>query len=418
MPRLLLVTALTVATVAASARPARTRMPDVEPFLVEGRLDSGHEALSGHLDDHPDAARARYALGVVEVLQAVEQLAQSLHRYGLRPQVKNLPFVRLPVPKNPDAEELTYARFRSVLETFVADLERAAETLSAAHDAAALELPWGSFHPGMKLDIPVGRIRLDLDASGSAEEEALWRLFTTVAWRAAKLSDREKAFRIGLDSADVHWLIGYTHLLRALAEAWLAHDTEAFFEQTAPMFFAGAPESGLQGSSGRSGRFDPDRLADAIAAIHLVQFEPAEPRRLSRAREHLLAMIEQSRRCWEAARAETDDDREWIPNAEQTSLTPLEVNEARIRDWHRFLEEAEAALRGEKLLPHWRVRDGRGIDLKRVFEEPRTLDLVMWVHGRAALPYLEDGPVITADAARSLAGSFQGRFLAFAVWFQ
>jgi len=82
------------------------------------------------------------------------------------------------------------------------------------------------------------------------------------------------------------------------------------------------------------------------------------------------------------------------------------------------LDEAEAVLNGQKLLPHWRVKDGRGINLKEVFEEPSTFDLVLWVHGAAALPYLEKGPLVTQETARSLSGAFQGRFLAFAVWFQ
>jgi hypothetical protein len=62
--------------------------------------------------------------------------------------------------------------------------------------------------------------------------------------------------------------------------------------------------------------------------------------------------------------------------------------------------------------------DGRGINLKRVFEEPRTFDLVLWAHGVAAIPYLEEGELVTRETARSLSGAFQGRFLACAVWFQ
>ena len=227
-------------------------------------------------------------------------------------------------------------------------------------------------------------IRLDLDGDGVAkQEETFWRVFTTVAWRAAKLSNKQREFPIGFDAADVHWMIGYTHLLRAMIEAWLAHDTQDFYNQTAHFFFAGAesPYGNLSSRWDNRG-FNVDQIADAVAAIHLVHFQPAAPERLSRAREHLLAMIHESRRCWELALAETDDDREWIPNARQTSLTPLTVDARRIAAWKQFLDEAEAVLQGKKLLPHWRVRDGRGINLKRVFEEPRTFDLVLWAAWR------------------------------------
>jgi hypothetical protein len=380
----------------------------VERYLREGRLAEGEETLMAYVKEHPSDAQARYGLGVFQLLRAVENLSQNLYQYGLKPNPSRLPFVRLPVPANPNPEQLNYEKWRAVLQQFNDDLDRAAVALAQVNNR------------DVKLRLPVGMIRLDLDGDGEAgEQETFWRVFTTVAWRAAKLSDEQKEFPIGFDAADVHWMIGYTHLLRAMVEAWLAHDTEDFFNQTAHFFFAGAESPyGTLGSGQDNQGFNVDQIADAIAAIHLVHFRPADPQRLRRAREHLLAMISQSRRCWDHALAETDDDREWIPNARQTSLTPLTVDEQRIAAWKRFLDEAEAVLEGEKLLPHWRVKDGRGINLKRVFEQPRTFDLVLWAHGAAAVPYLEEGQLVTPETARSLNGAFQGRFLAFAVWFQ
>jgi len=386
----------------------RSSPPLVESYLVEGRLAEAATALTAHMKEDPTDAQAQYGLGVVRLLQAVEGLAQNLHRYGLKSTSPQLPFVRLPVPQNPNPEKLTYEKWRGILQQFNDDLDRAAAVLAEVKD------------PDVKLCLPVGMIRLDLDGDGTAgQDETFWKVFTRVAWRAAKLSNEQKRFPIGFDAADVHWMIGYTHLLRAMVEAWLAYDTEGFFGQTAHFFFAGVelPYEGLGVGKSDQG-FDINQIADAVAAIHLVHFQLADSQRLSRAREHLLAMIDQSRLCWENALAEKDDDREWIPNANQTSLTPLTVNEERIAAWKRFLDEAEAVLEGDKLLPHWRVKDGRGINLKRVFEEPRTFDLVLWAHGAAALPYLEEGELVTRETARSLSGAFQGRFLAFAVWFQ
>ncbi len=380
----------------------------VEKYLKEGRVAEGAQALAARTDEHPSDGQARYGLGVLRLLQAVENLAQNLYVYGLKPNSPQLPFVRLPVPANAKPEQLDYEKWRAVLQQFYDDLDRAASALTQVND------------PDVRLRLPVGSIRLDLDGDGiTGDNETFWKVFTTVAWRAAKLSDEQKEFRVGFDAADVHWMIGYTHLLRAMIEAWLAHDTEDFYDQTAHFFFSGAGSPyGTLGSRQDNRGFNVDEIADAIAAIHLVHFRVADPQRMSRARGHLLAMVEQSRQCWECALAETDDDREWIPNAQQTSLTPLTVDEQRIVAWKQFLDEAEAVLQGRKLLPHWRVRDGRGINLKRVFEEPRTFDLVLWAHGAAAVPFLEEGQLVTAETARSLNGAFQGRFLAFAVWFQ
>jgi hypothetical protein len=122
-----------------------------------------------------------------------------------------------------------------------------------------------------------------------------------------------------------------------------------------------------------------------------------------------------SRQSWQEIEAETDDDREWIPNARQTSpFQTLQVDTARIAAWYQVLDEAEAVLDGKKLIPHWRF--GQGINLRRVFEDPRPFDLVLWITGPAALPYLEDGPVITPEEWARIMEAFEGRFGLFALW--
>lgn len=385
---------------------AATAAEEVEPFLTQGNLSAGREAMQNRIAANADDAEAQYSVGVIDVLQAVENLAQNLHRYGLKPNSQALPFVRLPVPNNPNPETLTYEKWRGVLEQFISDLEIAEKSLAEVDDDQ------------VKLKLPVGLIRLDLNGDDkSSEEETFWQVFTSVAWRAAKLDNEQQRFEIGFDKADVHWMIGYTRLLRAMAKAWLAYDTEDFFNQTAPYFFSGVSSPVVQLDS-EDTSFDMDSIADAIAAIHLMHFAVAEPDLMASAREDLLTMIAQSRLVWKHAISETDDDREWIPNAKQTSLTPLKVNQEIIDGWAQFLDEAEDVLQGEKLLGHWRVAGDRGINLKRVFTEPREFDLVMWVHGAAAIPYLEDGPIVSEETARTLTTTFQGRFVVFAIWFQ
>lgn len=133
-------------------------------------------------------------------------------------------------------------------------------------------------------------------------------------------------------------------------------------------------------------------------------------------RTHLKQTIELSRESWLAIEAETDDDREWIPNPNQTNpfAGVLPVDAERIAAWHEVLIEAEAILDGEKLIPHWRFE--QGVNLRRIFEEPRPFDLVLWITGLAALPYLEDGPVTTPDDWDRLTRAFEGNFGLFAIW--
>jgi len=82
-----------------------------------------------------------------------------------------------------------------------------------------------------------------------------------------------------------------------------------------------------------------------------------------------------------------------------------------------FLDEADEILAGRKLIPFWRDAGGRGVNLRRVFVEPREFDLVLWVQGTAAIPYLEAGELTTPEVWQRLQRIFQGEFLGFAIWF-
>jgi len=216
----------------------------------------------------------------------------------------------------------------------------------------------------------------------------------------------------------VHWLRGYCHLLSAFCDFMLAHDMQELVESTAHVVFpkVESPHTHLAWPDDKlPWHFE---IADAIAAIHLCRFDVIEPQRLESAHAHLLAVVEQSRLSWKAIQAETDDQREWVPNPQQSGVIPgVGVTQEMIDGWHVFLDEFEAILQGEKLLPHWRVKDGRGINLKRVFMDPQQFDLVLWAQGSAATPYLEEGERTQPETWDRLNRVFRGEFIGFAIWF-
>ena len=72
-------------------------------------------------------------------------------------------------------------------------------------------------------------------------------------------------------------------------------------------------------------------------------------------------------------------------------------------------------LDGKKLVPHWRFK--RGLNLRRVFEEPSPFDFVLWITGPAALPYLEDGPSETGENWRRITEAFENSFSVYMAWF-
>ena len=122
-----------------------------------------------------------------------------------------------------------------------------------------------------------------------------------------------------------------------------------------------------------------------------------------------------SRQDFDAINAETDDDREWVPGPRQTGATGTPVTAEQIAAWHKVLDEFDALLDGTKLMPHWRMK--QGINIRRVFEEPQPFDLVLWITGPAALPYLEDGPVLTGEEWDRITSAFEGSFGSYAIWF-
>jgi hypothetical protein len=384
--------------------------PLIESFLKTGEFDSGEEILSARLDRLPDDDQTRFGLATIQLMGGLETLMQSLYRYGLRDDTfaSFLPILRLPVPSNPDPEVLTYAASRQVLQTWLDDLETVRQTL-APIEADQVKLP-----------LRLGLIRLDINADGTATEaESFANVFAAVTGTEIPAAAAEN-FVITFDRGDVLWLRAYTHLLSAMVEFILAHDTQLLFEAGAHLFFQKieTPHAFLLEGKGIVDDFGGFEFVDYIAILHLMRFEPIEPERLERAHQHLLETVKLSRQSWQLISAETDDDHEWLPNPDQTGVIPdAEITQEMIDTWLLFLSEAEIILKGEKLIPFWRSDDRRGINLKRVFLEPSTFDPVLWVQGTAATPYLERGKLTDADVWQQLSQVFGWQFVGFAIWF-
>jgi hypothetical protein len=395
--------------VATSAR-AQTAAEAVDRYLSTASVAEGVEALSAEVDAHPDDAERRLALGFLQFAAAIEGLGQSWYRYGLRSRsdfARMMPFLRIPVPDNPEPEPIAYEDGRAVLEDMLADLERAEATLAAIGDGE------------VALDIHPGRGYLDFNGDGEAQEdEALWRILAAVNRGSGLDADTAAQFRIRLDAADVHWLRGYSHLLSALLEFYLSHDGKRLFDRTAHLYFerpdtpfpflAELPVDGGMTSM----------VFDAIALIHLIDLPVVEPDRRSNAVAHLEAVIAQSRQSWQAIGKETDDEREWVPGPHQTGVIPgAEVTETMVERWLAFLDESESILAGDTLVPFWRGQQPIGINLRRALLESERFDLVLWVQGSGAAPFFEDGPITEPAFWRALRQAFNGQFIGFALWF-
>jgi hypothetical protein len=389
------------------AQPVRAiEVSSFEPLLVAGKWSAAETQLTAAVAADAKDENARFALGTVQALQAFEGLVQGLYRYGLDPEWRtSLPMIRLPIPENPNPTPLTNDDFRKLVSDFAAQLAKAEQTLAPIKS------------PDVKLPLAIGTYRIDVNADGTADEsESFWGIFGATI--GAPIGEEDaRGFVIAFDAGDVHWLRGYCHLLQAFCDFFLAHDTQNLHDRTAQFFFPAAKVKYPVVLS--KGDDWWDSIADGIAFIHMIQLPVSDAERMKSSHAHLLEVVAQSRLSWAAIKAETDDDREWIPNSEQENcaLPGVTISREMIGEWHAVLDEAEAILQGEKLIPYWRPGDNRDLNLKRVFFEPQTFDLVLWIQGSAAVPYLEEGPSTSPVMWNRVQRVFGGQLGMFAVWF-
>jgi hypothetical protein len=381
----------------------------VAKYLHAAQLPEGEKALAEELRRNPTDDRTRFGLGVVQFLRAVEHLGQSFYRHGLRSnqgRELNVPLLRLPVPANPTPEKLTYPAFRRILQDWVADLSRAEETLAGVRD------------DDVKLPLRLGLIRLDF--GGKDVPRTYLRVLVNQYVGGGRLPEGS-ALPVVFDRGDVAWLRGYCHLLMAMGEIALAHDGEELFDSCAHLFFANVETRQPLLTEGEALAPFPApgglQLLDFVALAHSVHLPVREPERLKTALGHLEQMIALGKESWRFILAETDDDHEWIPNPGQRGALGIRVSREMADSWLGFLDEAEAILAGKRLIPFWRGGERRGVNLRRVFTEPRTFDLVLWVQGTAATPYLEEGELTRPEVWDRLQRVFGGNFIGFALWF-
>ena len=198
----------------------------------------------------------------------------------------------------------------------------------------------------------------------------------------------------------------------------LARDWHLAFDASFHRFFARSKAPLAEElSKPVEGVFSPSdaEFADAISLIHLINWPVGDKAYLPGFRTHLKEMIALNQQMWTAIRAETDNDREWLPNAKQTSLIPeMEITDERIDAWLAMVVELDAILDGKKLIPHWRFQ--KGINLQKLLESPEPFDLVLTLTGPAALPHLQDGPKTDMRIWAVMDSAFGGDFLNYAAW--
>ncbi len=154
----------------------------------------------------------------------------------------------------------------------------------------------------------------------------------------------------------------------------------------------------------------------AYVAITALAQQP-DPDSIRDAYEDWRAMIAQNRNFWQLLALETDNEREWIPNANQTSALPMRIPPGVGDGWQKILDDLEAVLDGKLLISHPLLPEGYGISIPAYVADPSPLNIVDWLHGIGAYPYAARGPRLTDQSWQAFQRLAAGNAGGFALFF-
>ena len=328
-------------------RPAA--LSSAESYLHDGTFIEGQTALRIALVDNPADDEARFGLGIIQFVLAVENLGEALYEYGVMSEKTNVPFLRLPVPRNDKPAAISYAQLGQILDTFATDLALAEATFA------------GIKSDNLKLRLRLDKIKFDFAKTG-LNQTSLLDLLAKVNGGQFAFQKGNPEFRIHFDRGDVAWLRSYCHLLSAMVDGYRAVDSESVFEEWAKQTFPNVV------ATARKAAFD------SLNGLRLVNTP-----RLRRMRLHLVAVCELNKESWEHIRKETDNDYEWLAHPGQDDQNGLSLTNPQIDAWLATMTQLEGLLKGDMLVPGDLLRhihnghDTRyGLNVKKLFDDPPT----------------------------------------------
>jgi hypothetical protein len=198
-------------------------------------------------------------------------------------------------------------------------LEEGEKQLAAVEDDLAV----AARHPGLSLELCPACWEVDWNGDGrvDARDRRLLEIEVDEQGKPLPEGDPRRRPTFRFDDGDVAWARAFVSFQRAALDVLLAYDW-------AGLAAVGGP---------RRGR--PDKIV-----IPLV-----DAGRVAEARELILRGVDQSDAARRAYLAETDDDREWVPNPRQKSHPlPLPVDQALYDTWEGVLGDVRKLVRGDE----------------------------------------------------------------------
>ena len=347
----------------------------------------------------------KFALGGVRFLGALEDAMQKRWLSGMTDTTGVLPFLRAPIPENPNPSPPDPGLITAVFTNAAVAMENARAPLMAIPDNSVF---------GMELSL--ADVWFDIDSDGARQTgEGLVEVLgpMLMGWEWENRDPATPAPVIRFDVADAAWLSAYTHMLSGFAGIVLAYDPTAAVTQT---MAASASLRALDPTYRDADEYNINAAINLVATLDLALSQTPDAARMANAKADFLAMVADNRRFWALVEVETDNTREWLPNDRQKSAMGVDLPQGAGKAWMAILNDAEGLLQGTKLLPYWHVGTAAGVNVERMFSDPRAIDLVGWIQGWAALPYLQQGDVVSGASWAAFEGMIAGDAMVFALY--
>ena len=369
---------------------------------------TGLAATEARLSTLPTPSDAEtFAYGGVLFLRAIEGSFQERWTLGLTDRTGMLPLLRLPLQDNPNPAPFEPKAIVNLFAHAADRLQKAQGHLIGIPDTS-----------DFGLEIALDDLWFDVNSDGSRSMgEGIGDILGAAVMGGMEGSGTapQPLPTIRFDVADAACLAAYADLLGGICAMVQAYDptepitrvmaARAAMEQLGPVeadpFFGGSS--------------NPD-VFDMIAILLATLNQTPDSGKMMQAKQNFRSMVAGNRLFWTRVAAEKDNDKEWLPNDAQQSALGIPVPPGTGAAWLAVLSDLDAVLSGEKLVPYWRVGGSVGVNVGAMFTDPRPIDLAGWVQGWAALPYLEQGPLVSPDSLAAFDMLTSGQAMLYAIY--
>jgi hypothetical protein len=251
-----------------------------------------------------DELRADGANPDARLVRAITTYKRSMHQLSLD--------VRTVVIGGIGAGAINHKYLRAALEQGESDLAAVEDDLAAA-----------SADGSIALELCIACWEIDWNGNGRIDEgdRLLFQIERDADGKPLPDDDPRRKPTFRFDVGDVAWARAFVSFQRALIDVVLAYD----WSEIDPLL--------------RSDGDRPDRIVLRLA----------HPDRIAQARERILEGLDRSDDARRAYLAETDDDREWVPNPRQKSHPmPLPVDQPLYDTWEAVVGDLRRLVRGDE----------------------------------------------------------------------